>query len=96
MTTNVIAVARPKFAMGRIVITANAQARLEPADVQQALGRHASGDWGDLCSEDTRSNADALKHGGRLMSVYGRGDTLFWVITECDRSVTTVLMPLDY
>ena len=96
MTTTVIAIARPKFPLGQTVITANAEATLDPDDVWQGLRRHASGDWGELCREDATSNADALKHGGRLMSVYGAGDKRFWIITECDRSVTTVLMPEDY
>ena len=48
MSTVVIAIARPKFPLGQIVITANAQAKLDPADVQQGLSRHARGDWGDV------------------------------------------------
>jgi hypothetical protein len=85
-----------KFPLGRMVITANAQATLDPADVQRGLCRHAAGDWGELCREDARGNAAALKHGDRLLSVYGQGDKRFWIITEADRSVTTVLMPEDY
>ena len=96
MASVVIAIAHPKFRLGEIVITANARARLDPADVQQGLSRHARGDWGEVCPEDARANAEALEHGHRLMSVYGRGDARFWVITERDRSVTTVLLPLDY
>jgi hypothetical protein len=93
MATIVIAIARPKFPLGQMVITANAQARLDPEDVQQGLSRHAGGDWGEVCPEDARTNADALKHGDRLMSVYGKGEKRFWIITEWDRSITTVLMP---
>ena len=85
-----------KFPLGNIVITSNATAILDPADVQQGLSRHAAGDWGEVCPDDARANAEALERGGRLMSVYGRGRTRFWIITEADRSVTTVLMPLDY
>jgi hypothetical protein len=96
MTTVVIAIARPTFPLGQIVITANAQARLDPADVQQGLSRHAGTDWGEVCPEDAQLNEDALKHGDRLMSVYGEGQKRFWIITEWDRSVTTVLMPEDY
>jgi hypothetical protein len=92
----VIALSKPTFPLGQVVITANAEATLDPADVQQGLSRHASGDWGEVCPDDARTNADALKHGNRLMSVYGQGDQRFWIITERDRSVTTVLMPLDY
>jgi hypothetical protein len=96
MPTLVIALSKPKFPLGQVVITANAEASLDPADVQQGLYRHASGDWGEVCPEDARTNADALKHGDRLMSVYGQGDQRYWIITEWDRSVTTVLMPEDY
>jgi hypothetical protein len=96
MPTIVIAPARPKFPLGEIVITQNAQARLDPAEIEQGLNRHAAGDWGEVCLDDARSNADALEHGHRLMSVYGQGGTRFWIITEWDRSVTTVLLPLDY
>lgn len=96
MASVVIAIARPKFPLGQIVITTNAQARLDPADIQQGLTRHTNGDWGELCSEDAESNAEALEHGHRLFSVYGEGDKRFWIITEWDRSVTTILLPLDY
>lgn len=96
MPTHVIELGRPKFPLGEIVITSNARGTLDPADVQQGLSRHARGDWGDVCREDASSNAEALEHGGRLMSVYGRGEGRFWIITEADRSATTVLLPLDY
>ena len=61
------------------------------------LVRHARGDWGDLCADDRRENARALREGGRLMSTYTlkSGQTL-WIITEADRSVTTLLLPLEY
>jgi hypothetical protein len=96
MSTVVIAIARSKFPLGEIVITANAQGTLDPADIEQGLSRHTAGDWGEVCPEDARSNADALEHGARLMSVYGHAEQRFWIITEWDRSVTTVLLPLDY
>jgi hypothetical protein len=96
MPVVVIAIPRSGFPLGQLVITNNAQATLDPDDVQIGLARHAAGDWGELCPEDAQSNADALEHGGRLFSAYGQGDRRFWIITECDRSVTTVLMPEDY
>jgi hypothetical protein len=96
MSTIVIAIARPKFPLGQIVITANAQATLDPADVQQGLSRHARGDWGDLRPEDREENELSLTEGFRLFSAYGSGDKRIWIITEADRSVTTVLMPEDY
>jgi hypothetical protein len=91
-----LAIPATKFPLGRIVITANAAARLDAVAVLEGLRRHAAGDWGELCREDARGNAAALKHGDRLLSVYGQGDKRFWIITEADRSVTTVLMPEDY
>ena len=96
MTSVIIAIARPKFPLGQIVITANAQSILDPADIQQGLSRHARGDWGDVCPEDSKLNELSLKDGSRLLSVYRSGVNRFWIITEADRSVTTVLMPEDY
>jgi hypothetical protein len=96
MPSLVIAIARPKFPLGQVVITATAQGTLDAGDVQQGLSRHARGDWGELGPEDRKENQWSLEHEGRLMSVYRSGDRRFWIITEWDRSVTTVLMPEDY
>lgn len=85
-----------RFPLGQVVTTANASLRLSTEEVFAALRRHASGDWGDLCPEDNLANINALEHGGRLFSAYGQGETRFWIITEADRSVTTVLLPEDY
>ena len=76
MSTIVIAVARLKFPLGEVVVTANAQSALDPADVQQGLSRHARGDWGDVPPEDVELNETGLKHGERLFSAYGKGETL--------------------
>jgi len=84
------------FQLGQLLITANANLRLSTEEVLTALRRHASGDWGDLPPEDAQANADALIEGGRLFSAYGQADNRFWIITESDRSVTTVLLPNDY
>ena len=86
----------PKFLLGQTVITANAYDQLSQADVAEALQSHASGDWGELCSEDAAQNDRALLRGGRVFSAYTSGGRRFWIITEADRSVTTVLMPQDY
>lgn len=60
--------------------------------------RHICGDWGDLCDEDKEVNEDALVNGGRLMSSYTFENTgeKIWIITEADRSITTILFPSDY
>jgi hypothetical protein len=92
----VIALNTLKFPLGQVVITANAQGTLDPADVQQGLSRHARGDWGEVCPDDARENELSLTEGFRLLSVYRSGDKRFWIITEADRSVTTVMMPEDY
>lgn len=84
------------FPLGQVAITANASLRLSTEEVFTALKRHASGDWGDLCPEDSLANDAALQHGGRLLSAYGQGVNRIWIITEADRSVTTVLLPDDY
>ena len=84
------------FPLGQMAITANASLRLSTEEVLTALRRHVSGDWGDLCPEDTLANDTALREGGRLFSAYGQGEERFWIITEADRSVTTVLLPDDY
>ncbi len=96
MVINVLTINATKFPLGQIVITANAHAQLDSQAVNEALIRHASGDWGQVCEEDRQENELSLREGYRLLSVYGTGDKRFWIITEADRSVTTVLMPDDY
>ena len=86
-----------KFPLGRVVATRTALASLPTRDIAVALDRHRRGDWGDTGKEDRRSNECALKHGERLLSVYHAADgTKFYIITEWDRSATTVLLPEDY
>jgi hypothetical protein len=86
-----------KFPLGQTVITSNAQNHLHPEDTLAALTRHACGDWGEICDEDRSLNDLALKTGSRLLSVYrDRNGTKFWIITEADRLVTTILLPEDY
>jgi hypothetical protein len=89
--------APPKFPLGQTVITANANAVLPELDIALALQRHQSGDWGELDDHDRKVNEDGLRNGDRLVSIYNsvRGQK-FYVITEWDRSVTTVLLPEDY
>ena len=85
------------FALGKIVATPNALEHTPANEIASALRRHASGDWGTLDREDWQANDQALLEGGRLLSVYDSSDERkFWIITEADRSVTTVLFPEDY
>jgi hypothetical protein len=86
-----------KFPLGQVVITANAKDKLHPEDHARALARHKSGDWGDVDEADRQENEVSLAQGLRLFSVYhDRAGTKFWIITEADRSVTTILLPEDY
>ena len=86
-----------KFPLGQTVITPNALEQLTQDDVLGALKRHAVGDWGDVCPEDAQENELSLREGFRLLSVYqSTAGVKFWIITEADRSATTVLMPEDY
>ena len=86
-----------KFQLGRRVITPGALLTLAPGSVQDALHRHAAGDWGELEPADTRTNERALVEDARLLSVYRDSNgTKFWIITEADRSATTILLPEEY
>lgn len=67
-----------------------------PPLLAQWLKRHVSGDWGDLDDDDKRSNDYALYNQGRLLSVYSTDKGRVYVITEWDRSVTTILLPEEY
>jgi len=86
-----------KFPLGRTVITRNALEQLTNEDVRAALARHGTGDWGQVCDDDRQENELSLREGYRLLSAYvSAAGEKFWVITEADRSATTVLMPEDY
>ena len=85
------------FRLGRIVTTPAALGRLSHDDILAGIQRHQAGDWGDLCEEDKRENQFALEKGFRLFSTYlAVNGVKFYVITEADRSVTTILLPEDY
>ena len=89
----------PLFPAGRLVATPGALALLEQVNKSplEFLSRHLHGDWGDLCQEDKTENELSLKYGFRLLSSYQVTDTeTLWVITEADRSVTTLLLPGEY
>jgi hypothetical protein len=88
----------PCFNLGKVVITPGAEALLKKLDKNgdEFVHRHVRGDWGDLCDEDWKHNDDAMLGGDRLLSSYGEGDDKLWIITEWDRSVTTLLTPEEY
>jgi hypothetical protein len=91
-----------KFPMGKIVMTRGVNDEIAGNAnfsklVLNSLKRHAQCDWGDLSEQDTASNDSALKNGDRLFSAYmEEGLKKIWIITEWDRSVTTILFPDEY
>ena len=94
-TKHEAAVAR--FPLGRVFVTPGIEREVSPLDVISGLKRHAKGDWGDVPQEDWEENELSLREGFRLLSAYyGTTGTRFWIITEHDRSATTVLLPEEY
>lgn len=86
-----------KFRLGQITATPNALSVLSQQDVNRGISRHQAGDWGDVTAHDREANEAALVDGSRLWSVYhSTAGVKFWIITEADRSLTTVLLPEDY
>lgn len=87
------------FALGELYITQNAADALEQAGQPPTafLLRHIVGDWGELDAEDRATNDEAVATEGRILSAYTTtvGEKV-WVITEGDRSATTLLLPDDY
>ena len=91
--------ATARFPLGRTVATPGAIEALVRAGETPLpyLARHVAGDWGDLDQDDKAENESALKDGLRILSAYRLADnTRIWVITEADRSVTTILLPDEY
>lgn len=88
-----------KFNFGNVVVTTTLfeYCRDRGFPLFPYMVRHAQGDWGDVCKEDWESNDEALKSGQRLLSEYKLPDgKRIWIITEWDRSATTLLFPEDY
>jgi hypothetical protein len=94
-TINARIVAR--FDVGQVRATTGALAKLEEEDLFNCWLRHIAGDWGDLDEEDWKANDEAVEYGSRILSAYSdRHGVRFWIITEADRSATTVLLPEEY
>lgn len=90
-----------RFELGQVVQTRGVSAEVPLPCALDALLRHARGDWGDLDPEDCQANEDALLHGGRILSAYwlsvdAENEVRVYVITEADRSATTVLLCEEY
>ena len=88
----------PRFPLGRTCATAAVVkwAEKQTIDLAGYLRRHHCGDGGDLCKEDKQANQDALQDGARILSCYRIQDRKIYVITEADRSMTTVLFAEEY
>jgi hypothetical protein len=87
----------PRFESGEIIVTADAARTIPPLDIKTALTRHLRGDWGDLGPEDRQRNDETLERGGTLASIFTASNgTKFYVLTEADRSATTILLPEEY
>ena len=83
--------------LGELYATRNAADQLPNHVMLLAIARHCSGDWGEVCEEDWQANDEAMEVGNRILSAYTSPDGVkFWIITEWDRSVTTILLPDDY
>lgn len=88
----------PILPLGTIVATPGALALFEgdPTSAGRFIARHAAGDWGDVCPEDWEENEHSLTGGFRILSTYTVNEQKLWIITEADRSVTTLLLPEEY
>jgi hypothetical protein len=90
---------KPLFELGQIVATPGALDALQEAGQQPAefISRHVVGDWGDLSEEDRNENQYSLGKGLRLLSCYHTAvGSKIWIITEANRSATTILLPEEY
>lgn len=91
---------QPLFSLGQVVVTQGISALLAIAgnttDLRLLIAQHIKGQWGGVSDGDKQSNEQALMQGGRLMSAYQLADERIWIITEADRSATTVLLPSEY
>jgi hypothetical protein len=88
-----------RFPLGRVVATPGALSALEKAEQLPAefLDRHVNGDWGEVPDADKQENEGAIEQGNRILSAYttSAGERM-WVLTEADRSATTLLVPEEY
>lgn len=90
-----------KFELGKTVATTGVHCKMQEdkgfdSFVKRSLERYSNCDWGDTCEEDKLENEKSLKNGERILAVYEHGDDTIWIITEWDRSVTTILFPSEY
>jgi len=90
----------PLFVLGHVVATPGALDLLDSTGTNASalLRRHQAGDWGTVCAEDARSIRRAVAEGSRILSAYELGNRRerLWIITEADRRVTTLVLPVEY
>ena len=88
----------PLFNLGIVVATPGVMEKVSDVEMSFALSRHLRGDWGDVCLADQKANDTALLLNTRILSAYHteKDHVKFWIITEADRSGTTVLLPDEY
>ena len=82
-----------KFQLGKVFVTKRVKKYIPLAEQFKALKRHANGDWGDISDNDKKVNDKALKDGNEILSAYHYNKIEFWIMTEWDRSITTILLP---
>lgn len=86
-----------KFKLGKILITSAVKEKISMRDIFIGLGKHSLGDWGNICEEDKTCNDEAVKNKKRIISQFeSENNEKYWIITEYDRSYTTVLLPEEY
>ena len=90
-----------KFDLGSIVYTKGIGELIKQVgieEIRKCVARHSQCDWGDLCEEDKKENDFAVENGERILSAYtiGENKVKIWIITEWDRSYTTILLPEEY
>lgn len=87
-----------RFDLGDLLSTKGADALMRSVNHSPLwyLARHRRGDWGELSSDDVQANEVALQLGGRILSAYQIGEQRLWIITEADRTSTTLLLPNEY
>ena len=92
-----------KFDLGQVVVSKGVDEKMKGdrsfrVFVQVSIGRYVHRDWGQTCDEDAKANNRAIQNGDRIRAVYKqpRTDTTIWIITEADRSVTTIVFPDEH
>lgn len=87
----------PLFELGQLMMTPGVAEHTDHAERMAAITRHVQGDWGNVPPEDAQQNEWALENSARILSSYvSESRIAFWIITEADRSATTLLLPEEY